>query len=217
MLYPDLRTEVCTMNLELPKQGLVVWTGGNVSGIVREKGHVVIKPSGVRFDELTPENLVVVDLEGNLIEGDLKPSVDTDIHLYIYKHRRDITGICHTHAVYSTSFALLGRDLPAATSPIAHLLGSSIPCTEYARAGYVDTGKAIIKTIGDGLAVLVNRHGVFTLGKTPTQSVKIAAYLEEAAKTTYLAMQMGEVEALPREELERCHSFYVKEYGQKSS
>ena len=150
MLYSGLRAEVCAMNLELAKQGLVVWTGGNVSGIVRGKGHVVIKPSGVRFEALTPENLVVVDLDGNLVEGDLKKSVDTDIHLYLYKHREDIGGVCHTHAAYSTAFSLVGQDIPCATSPLAHLLGAAVPCTEYARAAYVDTGEAIMRATKDG-------------------------------------------------------------------
>lgn len=216
MLYPELRAQVCAMNQELPRQGLVVWTGGNVSGIVRDTGHVIIKPSGVRFEDLVPENLVVIDMEGNVVEGDLKPSVDAGIHLYIYQHRQDIGGICHTHSPYSTSFALLGQPIPAATTPIAHLLGASIPCTRYARAGYVDTGEAIIEAVGDGYAVLANRHGVFTFGRTPTQAVKITAYLEEAARTIHYAMLRGKVTALPDQELERCYNFYTSEYGQNT-
>lgn len=215
MLYPELRREVCAMNKELPKQGLVVWTGGNVSGIVRDASHVIIKPSGVVFDDLTSENMVVTDMAGNVIEGDFKPSVDLDIHLYIYKHRLDVGGICHTHAPYTSSFALLGEELPAATTPIAHLLGADVPCTEYVRPGYVETGQAIIGTIGQGLAVLVKKHGPFTVGPTPTYSVKIAVYLEEAAKTIHLARLRGTVEKFPPEELERSFHFYENNYGQK--
>ncbi len=215
MLYPELREEVCAMNLELPRQGLVVWTGGNVSGIVREAGHVVIKPSGVRFEELTPETMVVTDLEGRVVDGDYAPSVDLGIHLYMYNHRADIGGICHTHAPYTSSFALLGEELPAATTPIAHLLGSNVPCTGYVRPGHVETGQAIIETIGSGYAVLVKSHGPFTVGATPTESVKIAVYLEEAAKTIHLAMQRGVVERFSQEELERSLAFYKAEYGQK--
>ncbi len=215
MLYPELREEVCAMNLELPKQGLVVWTGGNVSGIVRETGHVIIKPSGVQFEELTPENMVVTDMEGHVVEGDYKPSVDLGIHLYIYQHRADIGGICHTHAPYCSSFALLGQDLPAATTPIAHLLGHDVRCTEYVRPGFVETGRAIIDTIGDGYAVLVKKHGPFTVGPTPTYAVKVAVYLEEAAKTIHLAMLRGEVERFSPGELERSFNFYKTEYGQK--
>ncbi len=214
MMYPELREEVCTMNMELPKQNLVVWTGGNVSGIDRKAGHIVIKPSGVGFEELTPEKLVVIDMECNVIEGDYKPSVDSGIHAYVYQHRTDIGGICHTHSPYSSSFALLGEPIPAATTPIGHLLGRDIPCTAYAKPGLVDTGKAIIETIGDGLAVLVKRHGVFTLGKTPTYSVKVATYLEEAARTTHYAILRGKVTSMPENELKRCYAFYETEYGQ---
>jgi len=215
MLYPELRQEVCAMNKMLPKEGLVVWTGGNVSGIVREKGHVIIKPSGMMFDDLTPADMVITDMEGNVIEGDLKPSVDLDIHLYIYKHRPDVGGICHTHAPYTSSFALLGQDLPAATTPIAHVLGANVPCTEYVRPGYVETGQAIIENIGDGYAVLVKKHGPFTVGPTPTHSVKVAVYLEEAAKTVHLASLRGEVEAFSAEEMERSFNFYKTYYGQQ--
>jgi len=214
MLYSELRKEVCTMNKELPRQNLVVWTGGNVSGIVRESGHIVIKPSGLSFEELTPENLVVIDMDCKVVEGDYKPSVDSGVHAYIYAHRQDVGGICHTHSPYSSSFALLGEPIPAATTPIGHLLGQDVPCTPYAKPGFVDTGKAIIETVGDGSAVLVKRHGVFTLGKTPTYSVKIATYLEEAARTTHYAMLRGTVTSMSKEELDRCFHFYATEYGQ---
>lgn len=215
MLYPELRKEVCAMNKELPNQGLVVWTGGNVSGIARDAGHVVIKPSGVRFEDLTPESLCVVDIDGNLVEGDYKPSVDAGIHIYLYQNRADILGICHTHSPFCSSFALLGQPIPAATTPIGHLLGQNVLCTEYARAGYVDTGKAIMEVLGDGLAVLVKSHGVFTVGKSPTFAVKVAAYLEEAAETIHYALLRGKVSALPEDELKRCFHFYETEYGQK--
>jgi len=215
MLYPELRKEVCDMNNELPRQGLVVWTGGNVSGIVREKGHVVIKPSGVRFEDLTPDKMVVTDMDGNVVEGNYKPSVDLGVHLYIYKHRLDIGGICHTHAPFCSSFALLGQDLPAATTPIAHMLGHDVRCTEYVWAAHEETGRAIVETIGDGYAVLVNRHGPFTVGPTPTYAVAVAVYLEEAAKTIHLAMTRGKVEPLSQEELDRSYAFYKAEYGQK--
>jgi L-ribulose-5-phosphate 4-epimerase len=216
MLYPELRAEVCEMNKELPKQNLVVWTGGNVSGIVRSTGHVVIKPSGVRFEELIPENMVVTDLEGKVVEGDFKPSVDLGVHTYIYTHRIDIGGICHTHSPFSTSFALLGQPIPAALTPLVHLLGREVPCTGYVKPAQLDTGKAIIETAGDGMAVLVERHGTFTFGKTPTESVKIATYLEEAAQTIHYAMLRGKVTSLPQDELGRSFHWYHENYGQKA-
>jgi L-ribulose-5-phosphate 4-epimerase len=205
------------MNMELRNEGLVVWTGGNVSGFVAEKGHVVIKPSGVPFKNLSPSNMVITDMEGNIIEGDLAPSVDLPVHLYIYKNRPDAKGVAHTHSPYATSFALLGEPIPAALSPLTHLLGSGVPCSRYAQAAYEDTGKAIIETAGrTGLAVLVKRHGVFTMGKTATESVKIATQVEEAARTIHYAKQRGTVEPMPDDEIKRCYDFYRKNYGQRT-
>lgn len=215
MLYSELRKRVCAMNKMLPVEGLVVWTGGNVSALVREKGHVVIKPSGVMFSDLTPDSLVVVDMEGRVVEGRYTPSVDTSIHLYLYKHRPDLQGICHTHSPFATSFALLGETIPAALTPMAHLLGQNIPCAPYARAGFTETGEAILNTDKTGFAVLVQRHGVFTYGKSPEFAVKVATHLEEAAKTIHFAMQRGKVESLPEDELKRCFAFYNESYGQK--
>ncbi len=217
-MYDALRKEVYEMNMELFSEHLVVWTGGNVSGLVTEQGHVVIKPSGVPFKDLSPEKMVIVDMDGCVVEGSLAPSVDLPVHLYIYKRRSDVRGITHTHSPYATSFALLGQPIPAALSPLAHLLGSEVPCSDYARAAYEDTGEAIVKTAGNnGLAVLVNRHGVFTMGKSPTESVKIATQVEEAAQTIHYAMLRGKVDPLPPDELKRCYDFYHTSYGQEKS
>ncbi|MDR3333624.1 MAG: class II aldolase/adducin family protein [Treponema sp.] len=216
MMYEELRNEVYEMNMELFNEGLVVWTGGNVSGLAAEKGHIVIKPSGVPFKKLSPQNMVVTDLNGSVVEGDLAPSVDLPVHIYIYKHRPDVRGISHTHSPYATSFALLGQPIPAALSPIVHLLGSEVPCSRYAQAAYEDTGKAIIEAAGEkGLVVLVQRHGVFTMGKTPNESVKIATQVEEAARTIHYAMQRGKVEPMPDDEIKRCYDFYHANYGQE--
>ena len=215
MLYPELRAEVCAMNQELPKQGLVVWSGGNVSGLVRDKGHVVIKPSGVPFEALTPEAMVVTDTEGEVVEGDLKPSVDLGVHLYLYERRPDIAGICHTHAPYATSFAALGEGVPMALTPIAHLLGQHVPCTRYAQPAFIDTGEAIMEALGNGgKAVLVKQHGPFTFGTSATEAVKLAVYLEEAAKTLAIARTRGTPEPLSDEEIERCFKWFQREYGQ---
>jgi L-ribulose-5-phosphate 4-epimerase len=215
MLYEALRNEVFEMNMELLDEGLVVWTGGNVSGIVREKGHVIIKPSGVPFKKLSPEKMVITDMEGHIVEGELAPSVDLPVHLYMYKHRLDIGGITHTHSPFATSFALLGEAIPAALTPLTHLLGGAVPCSRYAQAAYEDTGMAIIESAGpDGQAVLVKRHGVFTMGRTPTDSVKVATQVEDAARTIHYAMLRGKVEPLPEDEIQRCYNFYHEHYGQ---
>lgn len=216
-MLEKLKEEVCEQNLELPRAGLVVGSGGNVSGRDPETGLVVIKPSGVKFSKLTPDTMVVVDLDGNVVEGKMKPSVDTGIHLYIYRHRNDVFGITHTHSPYATSFAARGERIPAVLTPITHMLGRDIPCSRYATPGEVDTGQAIIEAAQGGSAVLVKAHGVFTMGKSATEATNIAMYLEEAAFTTHLAMLRGPVEELPQEEIDRCYNWFRKNYGQSGA
>ncbi len=209
-----LKEEVCEQNHELPKNGLVVGSGGNVSGRDPETGLIVIKPSGVKFSKLTPDTMVVVDIDGNVIEGKMKPSVDTGVHLYVYRHREDVNGMCHTHSPYASSFAARGARIPAVLTPITHILGRDVPCSRYATPGEVDTGQAIIDAAEGGMAVLVKAHGVFTMGKSATEATSIAMYLEEAAMTTHLAMLHGPVEELPQEEIDRCYAWFRQNYGQ---
>lgn len=209
-----LKEEVCAQNHELPANGLVVGSGGNVSGRDLETGLVVIKPSGVKFAKLTPDTMVVVDIDGKIIEGAQRPSVDTGVHLYIYKHRADVHGVAHTHSPYASSFAARGERIPAVMTPITHILGRDVPCSRYATPGEVDTGAAIIEAAQGGHAALVRAHGVFTMGKSATEAASIAMYLEEAAKTTHLAMLRGPVEELPQAEIDRCYAWFRQNYGQ---
>ena len=212
-----LKDEVCEQNHELPKAGLVVGSGGNVSGRDPATGLVVIKPSGVKFARLTPETMVVVDLDGRVIEGSLKPSVDTGLHLHLYRNRPDVFGIAHTHSPYATSFAARGERIPAVLTPITHMLGRDVPCSRYATPGEVDTGQAILEAAGGGWAALVKAHGVFTMGRSATEAANIAMYVEEAARTTHLAMLRGPVEELPPEEIARCYAWFRQNYGQSGN
>lgn len=216
-MLETLKQEVCDQNHELPKGGLVVSSGGNVSARDRETGYVVIKPSGVKFAKLTPETMVVVDMDGNIIEGDMKPSVDTGIHLYIYRQRADVFGICHTHSPYATSFAARGERIPAVLTPITHILGRDVPCAPYATPGEVETGHAVVTAADGGHAALVQAHGVFTMGKSATEATTIAMYLEEAAMTTHLAMLRGPVEEMPQTEIDRCAAWFKQNYGQSGT
>lgn len=203
------------MNLEIPKQGLAVMTSGNVSGRDPNTGYVVIKPSGIRYEKLTPEDLVIVDLGGNIIEGDLKPSVDTETHLVVYRHRPHVGGITHTHSPYATSFAALGQSIPVYLTTLAHEFGGAVPVGDYAKIGGEEIGLEIVRSIGNSKAILMKNHGVFTIGPTATASLKTAAMLEEAAKMVHLALLRGQPDEIPPDEVERCYRFYHRSYGQK--
>jgi len=213
-MLETLRKELWRLHLELPRNNLVVWTGGNISARDRQTGHVVIKPSGVPYAELAPERMVVVDLEGKVVEGSLKPSSDTLAHVYIYRHRPDVNGIVHTHSTFATAFAALGRPIPACLTAICDEFGGPIPCGGYARIGGDEIGQEVIRSIGDSPAVLLKNHGVFTVGPTPEAAVKAAVMVEDAARTMYFALLLGEPEKIPPEEIARAHGRYLEEYGQ---
>lgn len=213
-MLEELKERVWKMNLELPRNDLVAMTSGNVSGRDPEKDLVVIKPSGVPYEKMKAENLVVVDLNGNVIEGDKKPSSDTGSHLYIYRHRRDVRGVVHTHSNYATSFAALGRPLPVCLTAIADEFGGDVPAGPYAPIGGEEIGEAIIENIGSSRAILLKNHGVFTIGDSPESALKAAVMVEDAAKTVHLAMLKGEPERLPEEEVKKAYERYQNRYGQ---
>lgn len=208
-----LREQVWRANVALPANHLVVWTGGNVSGRDTETGLVVIKPSGVLFEELTPENMVIVDLEGNIVEATQGPSTDTASHLSIYKHRPDVNGIVHTHSNYATAFAAVGKSIPVCLTAIADEFGTTIPCAGYVRIGDQEIGEEIARQIGSSPAILMKQHGVFTIGATVQKALKAAVMVEDNAKTVWLAMQIGQVQELPAEEIAANHDRYQNRYG----
>ncbi|MCX6343855.1 MAG: L-ribulose-5-phosphate 4-epimerase [Armatimonadetes bacterium] len=215
MLLPELRKIVCEMNKVLPKERLVTMTSGNVSGRDPETGYVVIKPSGISFDDLTPESLSIVDLEGNIIESDLAPSVDTPTHLVIYRKMAHVNGVVHTHSNYATSFAAVGMPIPAVLTAIADEFGGPIPCGPYCQIGEEQIGEAVVEHIGHSPAILLQNHGVFTIGASPKAAVKAAVMVEDVAKTVHLAMLKGKLIPIPEEEVQRAHRRYVEKYGQK--
>ncbi len=213
-MLEDLRDEVYRMNMELPKNNLVTMTSGNVSGRDLKTGYVVIKPSGISYEVLSPADLVVVDIDGNVVEGELKPSVDTDAHLYVYRHREDVGGVVHTHSPYATSFAALGRPIPVYLTAMADEFGGTIPVSGYARIGGDEIGREIIDKIGTSRAILMKNHGVFTIGPTATSALKAAVMLEDVAKTVHLALLLGQPEEIPPDEVKRAHRRYMEKYGQ---
>lgn len=213
-MLEKLKEELVQLHLELPKNNLVVWTGGNISARDAESGLVVIKPSGIRYEEMRPEYMVVMDLEGTIIEGDLKPSSDAASHLYIYKHRADVGGVVHTHSAYATAFAAVNKPIPVVLTAIADEFGGSIPCGGFALIGDEAIGKVVIESIGKSPAVLLRNHGVFTIGKNAKSAVKAAVMTEDNAKTVWLAMQIGTPDQIPQEDVEKLHHRYTHVYGQ---
>ena len=213
MLLEKLRKEVWKCNLDLPKNGLVKMTSGNVSGRDPETNLVVIKPSGYSYEEMTPAHMVVVNMKGDVVEGDLIPSVDTDTHLYIYQHRPDVFGITHTHSTYATSFAALGQPIPACLTTTA-MMGGEIPLGGYAPIGGEDIGQEILANIGNSLAIIMQNHGVFTIGNSAKQATKMAIEVEDIAKITHLAMLRGQPIMLTDEQVAEVAELYAHNYGQ---
>lgn len=209
-----LREEVWELHMELPKNELVKWTGGNVSARDPETGYVVIKPSGLRYEVMKPEHMVIVDLEGNIIEGDLKYSSDTASHLYIYRHRPDVNGVVHSHSPYATAFAAVNKPIPVYLTAIGDEFGGPIPVGGFALIGGEDIGKIVVEEIGDSPAILLKNHGVFTIGPTAEKAVKAAVMVEDVAKTVWLALQIGQPDEIDPEDVKKLHDRYMNVYGQ---
>jgi L-ribulose-5-phosphate 4-epimerase len=214
MVLDELHALVCRLNTELPRHGLVSWTSGNVSARDPMTGFVVIKPSGIRYEDLTPEAMVVVDLDGKVVEGKYKPSSDTLAHVYVYRHRPDVNGVVHTHSTFATAWAAAGKPIPAVLTAICDEFGGPIPVGGYAKIGGDEIGQEIVRSIGSSPAILMKNHGVFTVGKTPEAAVKAAVMVEDVARTVFYALQLGQPDEIPAEEVARAHRRYLDEYGQ---
>ncbi|GAA5526424.1 L-ribulose-5-phosphate 4-epimerase [Herpetosiphon gulosus] len=213
-MLETIKHELWKLHLELPKNGLVTWTSGNVSARDPETNLVVIKPSGVMFEDLRPADHVVLDLNGNVIEGDLKPSSDTASHLYIYRHRPDVNGIVHTHSPFATAFAANGKSIPVYLTAMADEFGGPIPCAGFALIGGEEIGQQVVEHIGTSPAVLLQNHGVFTIGKSAKAAVKAAVMTEDVARTTWYALQIGQPQEIASDDVAKLHYRYTNVYGQ---
>jgi L-ribulose-5-phosphate 4-epimerase len=212
----DVRHTVCALHAELARNGLVAWTSGNVSGRTPDGDAMVIKPSGVAYDELTPEAMVVCDLYGEALEGSLAPSSDAATHGYVYRRLADVGGIVHTHSPYATAWAIRGEPIPCAMTAIADEFGGEIPVGPFALIGDEEIGRGIVETIGEhrSRAVLMRNHGVFAIGHTPRDAVKAAVMCEDAARTVHLARALGPVEPLDTHSVDALYHRYQNVYGQ---
>jgi len=213
-MLKKLKEKLVQLHQELPKNNLVMWTGGNVSARDPKTGLIVIKASGIRYEEMHPKHMVVVDMDGKVVDGEFKPSSDVYSHLYIYKHRPDVGGVVHTHSAYATAFAVVNKPIPVVLTAIADEFGGPIPCGGFALIGDDAVGKVVVDSIGKSPAVLLKNHGVFTIGKDPKSAVKAAVMTEENAKTVWLAMQIGTPDEISQEDVKKLHHRYTHVYGQ---
>ena len=214
-----LREEVCRLHAQLTRWGLVTWTAGNVSARVPGEDLLVIKPSGVSYDELTPATMVVCDLDGKLVEGEHAPSSDTEAHAYVYAHMPHVGGVVHTHSPYATAWAARGEPIPCSITAMADEFGGDIPVGPFALIGSDAIGRGIVETLTGhrSPAVLMRQHGPFTIGSTAQAAVKAAVMCEDVARTMHLARQLGPVDRLPAGAVDSLHDRYQNVYGQKGA
>lgn len=215
------RDEVAALHSELIRYGLVIWTGGNISGRVLGADLFVIKPSGVSYDDLAPDNQILCDLDGNVIPStpgsERNPSSDTAAHAYVYRHMPHVGGVVHTHSTYATAWAARGEAIPCVITGMADEFGGEIPVGPFAIIGDESIGEGIVETLSGhrSRAVLMQNHGVFTIGKDAKDAVKAAVMAEDVARTIHISRQLGEPIAIPQESIDSLYNRYQNVYGQQ--
>jgi L-ribulose-5-phosphate 4-epimerase len=211
-----VRAEVAALHAELPRNDLVVWTAGNVSARVPGADLLVIKPSGVSYDDITADAMVVTDLAANLVDGDLSPSSDTAAHAYVYQHMPHVNGVVHTHSTYATAWAARGEAVPCVLTMIADEFGGEIPVGPFALIGDDSIGRGIVETLAGhrSPAVLMRNHGVFTIGPTARAAVKAAVMCEDVARTVHIARQLGTPSPIAQPDVDALYARYQNAYGQ---
>lgn len=212
-----VRENICKLNIDLQRYNLVTWTSGNVSERLHDGKSFIIKPSGVSYEELVPSMMVICDLDGNVLDGELAPSSDTAAHSYVYKHMKHINGVVHTHSNYASAWAAIQEPIPCALTAMADEFGGDIPLGPFALIGNDDIGKGIVETLSNhrSPAVLMKNHGVFTIGKNAQSAVKAAVMCEDVAKTVWIAKTMGNVKRIDQQNIDSLYSRYQNVYGQQ--
>jgi L-ribulose-5-phosphate 4-epimerase len=215
-MLEKLRQIVFELHAELPNNNLVAWTSGNISARDPESNLVVIKPSGIKFPDLRPENMVVVNINGEIVEGSYKASSDTASHCYIYRHMPAVNGIVHTHSRFATAFATHGRSIPCITTAMGDEFGGDIPCGGFALIGGQEIGQIVVETLQGSRspACLLQSHGVFTVGATAEKAVKAAVMTEDNAAIAWASLLMGTPLTLAPNDIDKLYDRYQNVYGQ---
>jgi L-ribulose-5-phosphate 4-epimerase len=215
----ELRREVCALHAQLTKYQLVIWTAGNVSARVPGHDLMVIKPSGVDYDTLTADDMVVCDLHGNLVDGNFAPSSDTAAHAYVYRHLPKVGGVVHTHSAYATAWAARGEPIPCVLTMIADEFGGDIPVGPFALIGDDSIGRGIVDTLRGSRspAVLMRNHGPFTIGPDARAAVKAAVMVEDVARTVHIGRQLGHLDRLDGQHVDALFDRYQNVYGQSAA
>jgi len=213
----SVQAEVARLHAQLVRYNLVAWTAGNVSARVPGHDLMVIKPSGVDYDEITADHMIVCDLDGTVVQGDLAPSSDTAAHAYVYRHLPTVGGIAHTHSPYACAWAARGEPIPCVLTAMADEFGGPIPVGPFALIGSDDIGAGIVATLEGhrSPAVLMRNHGVFTIGATARAAVKAAVMCEDVARSVHLARQLGEPIPIAAADIDRLYGRYQTVYGQR--
>jgi len=211
-----VRADVAKLHEMLVRYNLVIWTGGNISGRVPGAELFVIKPSGVEYDDLTAENMILCDLDGTVVEGEHSPSSDTAAHAYIYRTMPEVNGVVHTHSTYATAWAARGEAIPCVITGQADEFGGEIPVGPFAIIGDDSIGRGVVATLTGhrSRAVLMQNHGVFTIGSSPRDAVKAAVMAEDVARTVHIAKQLGELIPIPQAAIDALFDRYQNVYGQ---
>ena len=212
-----LRRTVSDLHAELVRYSLVAWTAGNVSARVPGEDLMVIKPSGVSYDDLTPASMIVCDLDGTVVEGELSPSSDTAAHAYVYRHMPEVGGVVHTHSTYAAAWAARAEPVPCVLTAMADEFGGDIPIGPFALIGDDSIGRGIVDTLAGhrSPAVIMQNHGVFSIGKDARAAVKAAVMCEDVARSVHLARVLGPTVPIAQADIDRLYDRYQNVYGQQ--
>ncbi|MXS74538.1 L-ribulose-5-phosphate 4-epimerase [Microbacterium sp. CSI-V] len=217
-----VRADVAKLHAELVRYNLIVWTGGNVSGRVPGADLFVIKPSGVSYDDLAPENMILCDLDGTAIPGtpgsERSPSSDTAAHAYVYRHMPEVGGVVHTHSTYGVAWAARGEEIPCVITAMADEFGGPIPVGPFAIIGDDSIGRGIVETLRGhrSRGVIMQNHGPFTIGTNAKDAVKAAVMLEDVARTVHIAREAGPLIPIPQDKIDALYNRYQNVYGQST-